>query len=134
MDYDPASLAEFRSAWIKRLREYDAILLIKHQEEMALSTNTIVDFLELPVETQKYLEKKYGDCRANVVNSLTGPRYCHGGTCGCKGYYDSIHSPATGPPCCRIYRQNLQYKWSEGDPLFAVIEDGQFKQVEYKKE
>src|SRR3990167_6866337 len=132
--------------WASQVNENDLYYSAKTSQELSMSTNTIINFCDLSVETRQYLEKKYGLLKGKEVMSVTGPRYCHGGTCGCRSHVPSPNCPegpmgAPGPACPRMARYDLKKSkyvivnnewisiWSDGDPLFAVIEDGQFKQL-----
>ena|SRR3990167_654488 len=128
--------------WVSRMIEDDASRSAKVAQELSMTTNKIVNFHDLPAETQEYLNNKYEFPMGEEVMSVIGPRYCFNGLCGCR-VYTSGYSAPTGPPCARIFRSDLKTgkyifinnlfisAWSEGDPLFIVVEDGQIKKVEY---
>jgi len=107
----------------------------------AQNFNTLDD-----IEKQR-LETKYGRLKGRLVHAPSGPRYCHGGTCGC------MYGPGEGPPgpkCPREWRNDLTTAisiltpisnrpgfcsvktiWRQGDPKFLTVKDGEIVSVEY---
>src|SRR3990167_2671880 len=131
MAADPIVFAQKRVEFINSLNKSDLNWANRTSAELAVSDNNIVDFFDLPVETQDCLKLRYRNYLGKVVNSATGPRHCGASGCSCLLYVKIGYMP-TGPVCPRTHRLKTYLK--EGDPLFIVYEDGQIKKVEYKKE
>ena|SRR3990167_1720736 len=131
MAADPIVFAQKRVEFINSLNKSDLNWANRTSAELAVSDNNIIDFHDLPAETQDYLKLRYKHYLGKVVNSVTGPRHCAATGCSCE-YYAKVGYTPFGPACPRTYRHETY--WEEGDPLFIVVEDGQIKKVEYKKE